>query len=78
MRPYHTSIGFINLIWSFTMTTANAAVAAVATTAFYASISAVAHKAVPYLAAVAEKLFMVSLREAVPGDNAAARYNYGL
>lgn len=60
------------------MTTANAAVAAVATTAAYASLSTFAYKVLPFLASVAAKLFMVELREAIPGDNAAARYTYGL
>jgi hypothetical protein len=60
------------------MTTANAAVAAVATTAAYASLSTLAETALPYLHPILAKLFMVELREAVPADNAAARYTYGL
>jgi hypothetical protein len=60
------------------MTTANAAVAAVATTATaYASIFTI-EQVRPTLAALAAKLFMVKLREAVPGDSDAARYTYGL
>jgi hypothetical protein len=77
-RPYHIRNEFSISNQELFMTTASAAVAAVATTAAYASISSVAHKAIPFLAAVASKLFMVELREAVQTDNAAARYTYGL